>query len=73
MLDAVSNGQISACENFAIQQFQVDLLLHLVKEGNARAEQNGMNIEHDFIDQVGSKQALCQFSATEDDAFAFVM
>ena len=72
MLHAVGNGQISAFENLAIQQFKIDLLLHLVKERNARAEQNGMNIEHDFIDQAGFKQALRQFSATKNyDAFTF--
>ena len=56
MLHAVSNGQVSALENFAIQQIQIDLLLRFVKERNARAEQNGMNIEHDFIDQAGSNR-----------------
>ena len=65
VLHAVSNSQISAFENSAIQQFEIDLLLHLVKERNARAEQNGMNIEHDFIDQAGFKQAFRQFSATK--------
>ena len=71
MLHAIGNGQISAIENFAIQQFEIDLLLHLVKERNARAEQDGMNIKHDFIDQAGFKKALRQFSATkDDDAFA---
>ena len=73
MLHAVSNGQVSGLENFAIQQIQIDLLLRFVKERNARAEQNGMNIEHDFVYQTGSKKALRQFSATkDDDAFTFL-
>ena len=72
MLHAIGNGQISTFENFALQQFEVDLLLHLVKERNARAEQDGMNIKHDFVDQAGFKKALRQFSATkDDDAFTF--
>ena len=62
MLHAVSNGQISAFENFAIQQFQIDLLLHFVKERNTRAEQNGMNIEHDFIDNDSLDIALLRSS-----------
>jgi hypothetical protein len=35
VLDAISNGDVSAFENLAIQQVQIDLPLHLVKERDA--------------------------------------
>jgi len=73
-LDAIGNGEVSAFENPAIQQLKIDLPFHLVKERNARAEQHGMNVEDDFINQVGLEQALGQLAAAKDnDAFAFLV
>jgi hypothetical protein len=57
-LDAIGNGEVAAFENLAIEQLKIDLPLHFIKERNARAEQNEMNVEDDFIDQIGFEQAL---------------
>jgi len=35
VLDAIRNCQIAPLEHFALEELEVDLLLHLVKEGNA--------------------------------------
>ena len=44
MFDAVRNGQAAAFEDPAIEQLQIDLLLHLMKKGNTRAKQDRMNV-----------------------------
>ena len=35
MLHPIGNYQVAAFEDFAIEELEIDLLLHLVKEGNA--------------------------------------
>src|SRR5258707_11339059 len=72
-LDAIGHGEVTALEDLAVEQLKIDLPLHFVEEWNARAEQDGMDVEDDFVDQISFEQALCQFAAAkDDDAFTFL-
>src|SRR5712691_3430711 len=57
-LHAIRNSEVAAFENPAIEQLKIDLPLHFVKKRDARAEQHRMNVEDDFINQVGFEQTL---------------
>ncbi len=68
---AIRNYDVAAFENLAIQPIQIDLPLHLMEEGNAGAEQNGMDVQDHFIDQTGFEETFRQFTAAkETNAFA---
>ena len=66
MFYAISNREMAAFERLAIEQLKIDLPLHLVKKGNARAEQHRMSIEDYFIYEVGFEEAFREFAPTKD-------
>jgi hypothetical protein len=66
VLHAISDYEAAVLEGLASKKLEIDLPLHLVKERNPRAQQDGMNVQDDFINQIGFKQALRQLSAAKE-------
>src|SRR5437870_4688171 len=50
VLDSVTQHHTSVAQLFAIRQFQIDLLFHLVEQRNARAQQYRMNADTNLVD-----------------------
>ncbi len=46
---SIGHRDAAVFEGFATQQLQINLMLHLVKDRNPRAQQNRMDVETDLI------------------------
>src|SRR5216684_8989484 len=62
LLHAIQHVDASAFDRLAFDQFQIDLS-HLQKQRDARAEQDGVDIQADFIDHAGFEQRSGELAA----------
>ena len=53
-------------KGLALQQVQIDLVLHFMKKRNAGAEQHRVNVETDFVNQAGLEKCFGKIAAAHD-------
>lgn len=63
-LHAIAHEDAAVLERVALEQLEVDLAAGRVKQRDAGAEQHGMDVEADLIDQAGFEERVGEFAAS---------
>src|SRR3954463_5643127 len=66
MFDAVADVNAPVLERPAFEQFEIDLTVHRVEQGDSRSEENRVDVEADLVNEPGFEKRPGQLPASHD-------